>query len=185
MIFIVTGCLAFIFLYFFDLNRIYFFRNYLNIFFALGVSFLVISTTGILLGAYERFYVPVYLQLIWGVLSLIALVLMVYSLFFALPFKHTYIEVKKESAIVETGMYALCRHPGVIWFFFFYLFLWLASGIEIMMWAGIIWTFMDTVYVYVQDRWIFPKMIKGYGSYKRQVPFLIPNLGSVKRVIAP
>lgn len=87
----------------------------------------------------------------------------------------------KGNSVVKKGVYALCRHPGVIWFFFFYLFLWLATGIKIMLWSGIIWTGMDILHIYIQDRWLFPKTLKGYELYKKEVPFLIPNLTSAKK----
>lgn len=185
MIFIALGCLAFVFFYFFDLNKILFLNKYLNIFFALGVTFLAFSTIGILLGHYESFKISIYFRLLCGWLSVISMFLMLYSLFFALPFSNTYMKVEKTNSIVDTGMYALCRHPGVIWFFFFYLFLSISSGIKMMMLAGLIWTVMDVIHVYVQDRWLFPKVIIGYGQYKRKVPFLLPNVGSIKRVFSP
>ena len=184
MIFIIIGCIAFIFLYIFDLNKIVFLHRNINICFAVGLLLLVFSTMGILLGSFENFEVSISLQLFFGAMSISSLLLIIYSLFFALPFGKTYIEVEKGNTVVDTGMYALCRHPGVIWFFFFYLFLWLASGKMMIMWAGIIWTGMDIVHVYVQDRWLFPKNLNGYDSYKNKVPFLVPNLASIKKSIS-
>ena len=108
---------------------------------------------------------------------------MLYALFIALPFQKTYMEIEKDNKVIDKGMYALCRHPGVLWFFFFYLFLWLASGKMIIMWAGIIWTIMDIIHVYVQERWLFPKNLRGYDQYQKRVPFLIPNARSIKQFI--
>lgn len=181
MIFVALGCLAFVLLYIFDLNKIMFFDKRLNICFALGVAVIAVSTIGVLLDRGKSFEVSISLQLLFGVLSIISLCLIIYSLFFALPFVKTYIDIEKENTVVDTGMYALCRHPGVIWFFFFYLYLWLASGKTMVMWAGIIWTAMDIIHVYVQDRWLFPKTMSGYVQYKSKVPFLIPSLASIKK----
>jgi len=175
MFFLVLGCIAFIFLYIFDLNKIFFFNKYINICFALGCVLLVVSTVGILLSDPNTFAVSILLHMFFGLLSSISLLLMLYSLFFALPFSKTYIVLEKGNAVVDTGMYALCRHPGVIWFFFFYLFLFLASGKMMIMWSGIAWTAMDIIHVYVQDNWLFPKALAGYDHYKIKVPFLIPN----------
>ncbi|MFA4884753.1 MAG: hypothetical protein WC601_03055 [Desulfotomaculaceae bacterium] len=185
MTFIIAGCLAFVILYIFDFNKIVFFKKSLNICFAFGIALLAVSTLGILLGNFEGFQVSVPLRLLFAVLSIVSLFLVIYSLFFALPFSKTYLATEKGNTVVDTGMYALCRHPGVIWFFFFYLFLWLASGKTMMMWAGIIWTVMDVIHVYVQDRWLFPRTLSGYERYKRKVPFLVPNLASVKKCISP
>ena len=37
------------------------------------------------------------------------------------------------------------------------------------------------LYVYLQDRYIFPRYIRGYDDYKRSVPFLIPTRASLKK----
>ena len=43
------------------------------------------------------------------------LVLLVYTLFFALPFHDTYIHGTTAPSLCRSGVYALCRHPGVLW----------------------------------------------------------------------
>lgn len=183
MIFILTGCLAFAFFYIFDLNKTRFFNKSLNISFAAGTVLLAASTAGILLGNYQADEVVFPLKLLFGSLSAASLLMLLYTLFSALPFAVTYAEAGRENSVVDGGMYALCRHPGVIWFFFFYLFLWLASGRMMMMWAGLIWTIMDIILVYVEDRWFFPAAFNGYEQYKSKVPFLIPNPASIKKCI--
>ena len=175
MFFLVIGCIGFIFLYIFEINKIIFFSRYFNICFVLGCVLLAVSTVGLLLSDPNTFAVSISLQIFFGLLSSISFLLMLYALFFALPFSKTYIVIEKGNAAVDTGMYALCRHPGVIWFFFFYLFLFLASGKMMIMWSGITWTAMDIIHVYVQDRWLFPKALDGYDNYKIKVPFLIPK----------
>lgn len=183
MIFIFTGCLAFIFFYIFDLNKIWFYKKSLNICFAAGIFLLAGSTAGILLGDYKSFEISGPLKFLFGTLSAVSLLMVFYSLFIALPFAETYTGAKNGNNVVDRGMYALCRHPGVIWFFFFYLFLWPASGKMIMLWAGLIWTIMDIIHVYIEDRWFFPASLSGYGRYKKAVPFLIPNPASIRRCI--
>jgi hypothetical protein len=78
-------------------------------------------------------------------------------------------------------MYALCRHPGVIWFFFLYLFLFLSTGTKVMLQAWIVWTVMDIIHIYVQDKWIFPKSLCDYQVYQGNTPFLIPSIASIKK----
>ena len=186
MVFLVIGCLAFGFLYIFDFNKIVWHKRILNLNFGLGIGILVFSTVGILYNGiltngYDRFYLPLTVRIAAGFVAAIALCLLIYSLIFALPFTETYVNSKEKNSVVDTGMYALCRHPGVIWFFFFYLFLWLASGVKLMLWAGLIWTFMDVLHVYIQDRWLFPKSLKGYELYRGTTPFLLPTVSSIKR----
>lgn len=182
MIFIFTGCLVFIFFYIFDLNKIKYLNKNINIYFVAGIVLLVASTVGILFENHKYFEVSIPLKLLFGTLSIGSLLLLLYTLFAALPYSKTYLEVE-QGTVIDRGMYAFCRHPGVIWFFLFYLFLWLASGKMMMMWAGIVWTIMDIIYVYVEDRWFFPKTLNGYDRYKLEVPFLIPNLASIKKYI--
>lgn len=181
MIYIFTGCLSFVFFYIFDLNKIKFKKRSFNIFFAAGIALMAVSTVGVLFESNRFFEFSTALKLLFGTLSIVSLFMILYSLFFALPFHKTYIDTKKGEAVINTGMYTLCRHPGVIWFFFFYLFLLLASGRIMMIWAAIIWITMDIIYVYIQDRWLFPKTLNGYEEYKSEVPFLIPNLASIRR----
>lgn len=183
MLYILLGCFAFVFLYIFDLNKLRNIHPVLNSFFALGVLLLAGSTLGILLTDSAKFETGIAFRVLFSTLALIAFVLMTYSLFFALPFKKTYVKMDK-IRLVDTGMYALCRHPGVIWFFWFYLFLWLASGKIIVVWAALVWTIMDIVHVYVQDRWIFSSTISGYSKYQNTTPFLIPDMNSIKKCLS-
>jgi len=177
------GCLAFIFLYIFDLNKVYHLHNGINICFALGIVLLAISTMGLLFAAPESFPVYFPLRMIFGLLSALSFFLILHALFFALPFKKTYIETNNKNMVIDKGMYALCRHPGVLWFFLFYIFLWLASGKMTVLWAGLVWTLMDIIHVYVQDRWLFPITLDGYDLYRERVPFLIPTFDSIKQFV--
>jgi len=184
MAFIVIGCLAFGFLYLFDINKISWRIKSINLCFAVGCALLAFSTGGILINGYGGFYIPLPFRVVFAVLAAAALALLVFSLFFALPVNQTYVNPKEENPVVDTGMYALCRHPGVIWFFLFYLFLWLASGLKLMLWAGLIWTIMDVIHVYIQDRWLFPQCLQDYHMYRSTTPFLVPTLSSMKRSVA-
>lgn len=184
MKYVIIGCLAFGFMYVFDLNKIRIKVQGLNIFFAITVGLLAYATFGILTGGYDRISVSLPVQIIAGIFAGVALVLLLYSLFGALPFRRTYVEKNGNNTVINTGMYALCRHPGVIWFFFLFLFFSLATGIKLMMLATLIWTALDVVHVYIQDRWLFPMTLKDYELYQKETPFLIPNRESSKRCIA-
>lgn len=183
MLYIGIGCLAFFFFLLFDLNKIYFVHKWISVSFAIGAAFLLLSTAALWPSNNELANISDPIQWFWGALSLMSLLLLGYSLFMGIPFTKTYIHSNQENTVVNTGMYALCRHPGVLWFFFFYLFLWLASGKSVLMWAALAWTAMDVLYVFIQDRWLFPKTFVDYEEYKREVPFLIPNAVSIKKSI--
>jgi len=104
----------------------------------------------------------------------------VYTLFFAVPFRQTYIEGSKQK-IYTDGVYALCRHPGALWFFAFYLFLSLFLGSVTMLYATIVFSLLNIVYIVIQDCIVFPKLFDGYDEYKKKVPFLIPNVKSIEK----
>jgi protein-S-isoprenylcysteine O-methyltransferase Ste14 len=181
--FLFIGFMAFVLVCIFDLNKIRFHHKAINTFFGISAVLMVIATFGILLGEPGSFQLDFNYKFICGVLGFAFLLLLVYSQFFWLPFRVTYLETAKKNAVVDWGMYALCRHPGVIWFSLCCLFLWLTSGKTLMMWAWILWTLMDILLVYIEDRWIFPAILDGYTLYKEKVPFLIPNMDSIKNAI--
>lgn len=184
LIYIITGCLSFIFLLMFDLNKIIFFNKKINILFPIGIFILGSSAIGILIGSFAEFDIFVYWRLFFGAVSVLTLLLLLYTLFIALPFNKTYKEVEKENAVIDAGMYALCRHPGVIWFFLLFVSLGMASAKVMMLWAALIWSVMNIIYVYVQDRFIFPKTLPGYSQYQKRVPFIIPSLISIKNCVS-
>ncbi len=183
MKYVVIGCIAFGFMYVFDLNKIRHKLPGLNIFFAVTVCILAYATLRILTGDYDQISVILPVRIVAGILAAASLVLLLYSLFGALPFKGTYVDNQENNEVVNTGMYALCRHPGVIWFFFLFLFLFLVSGIKMMLWAGLMWTVLDVVHVYLQDRWFFPLTLKDYHLYQKDTPFLVPNGESIKKCV--
>lgn len=117
--------------------------------------------------------------IICAALAAVNLGIQLYVLFFAVPFQKTYVGLG-DNKIVDTGFFALARHPGVIWFFFFFTFLWLYSGRMLILLAGLAWTAMDVVHVFIQDRFIFPRMFNGYDVYIKKVPFMIPTIQSIK-----
>jgi protein-S-isoprenylcysteine O-methyltransferase Ste14 len=184
LLYIIIGCTAFILFYIFDLNKIIFIHRYANICFLFGIVLISFCTIALLFGNFKNNEIPAFWQWSAGMLSFVSLLLMVYTLFMGIPFTKTYIETNKGNTVVNTGMYALCRHPGVIWFFFFYFFLGLASGKISLLWAAGVWTIMDIIYVYIQDRWIFTIILEDYQSYQKQVPFLIPDLISIRNCIS-
>lgn len=109
--------------------------------------------------------------------------LLIYTLFFALPFQETYVDQTAGAKTYDKGMYALCRHPGVLWFTGFYCCLWLALGGAALFWLAFWYSLFNVGYVLVQDYYTFPRIFADYSQYKRQVPFLLPNVKSLKNCI--
>jgi protein-S-isoprenylcysteine O-methyltransferase Ste14 len=182
MNYVLIGSLSFVFFYLFDLNKIKLKITLFNGLFALGAGLLFFSSIMLIFFSTQDFtFTAVWVGLFYF-LSLSSCLFMLYALFGALPFKKTYVK-GSDSQLVDTGVYALCRHPGVWGFFFMYLFAFLASGRWIVLWACVIWTALDILHVWIQDVFFFPKMIDGYTRYQEHTPFLAINRLSVQHCL--
>lgn len=177
------GCIIFGLYILYDMNSVLWNQRILHACFLVGTVLLAGVTVwqaaeAVFAGSYG-WYTWIFLPL-----AVVFLVLLVYTLFFALPFDETYVQTDGgKSKVYDGGMYALCRHPGVLWFFFFYLCLGGAFYPAKIMEAGVFYSLLDFLYVVFQDFWTFPKNFADYESYKRSTPFLIPNGKSIRRAI--
>lgn len=86
--------------------------------------------------------------------------------------------------MVAQGVYALCRHPGILWFTALYFCLWQAFGGKLLCLAFVLFSGLDFLYAVIQDRYIFPLQIEGYNRYKTETPFLIPTRQSFGRCLS-
>lgn len=181
MIYIILGLIAFVCLFIFD---IYTLKNKLifkRVFGIIGVGLFVYSVIKVLIES-KVIINPSYIVKIGsGFFCAIFTFLLIYSLFLELPFIKTYGKNQHNNKLVDTGTYALCRHPGVLWFGFAFLFLFLTTGRNFVIYAGIIWTVFDILYVYLQEKYIFNKMFPEYYTYKKTTPMLIPTRKSTRK----
>ena len=104
-----------------------------------------------------------------------------YSLFFALPFQETYRQQEQGRHVYDGGVYALCRHPGILCFFGLYLCLGLAALPGGLLAHGLVFSLLDLAYAGFQDRVTFPKTFCDYEAYRKKAPFLIPTGDSIRR----
>ena len=102
----------------------------------------------------------------------------VYTLFFALPVEASYASPGEKRPACTTGVYALCRHPGVLWFAGLYGCLALAAGLPL--WEAAVLSAMNVGLVAFEDRCVFPARLEGYGAYQASTPFLVPNRASIR-----
>lgn len=98
---------------------------------------------------------------------------LIYVLFFSLPAQTTY--TCCETPVVQTGAYGLCRHPGVWCYGICLLGFWLAGRTLALGLAFLLWTAADIVWVFFQDKVVFPRTLTGYAQYQLAVPFLWPR----------
>ena len=106
------------------------------------------------------------------------LALLVYTLFFAIPLEASYARPGEKRSVCTTGVYALCRHPGVLWFAGVYACLWLAAGLPL--WEAALYSGLNVLLVVFEDRCVFPAQLEGYDAYQAQTPFLLPNRQSIR-----
>ncbi|WP_145972750.1 hypothetical protein [Acetobacterium woodii] len=183
MIYILMGVLAFLLFIAYDINSVTLKKNIINHFFFLGSLLLIVATAGIIIESFPDIKWDLWQTSIFGMISFIFLILLIYTLFFALPFKETYIKSNTSPKIYQDGIYALCRHPGFLWFTGFYFFSWLALKIPLLLLAGIIFSCCNFIYVIFQDYWTFIHIFVDYPSYKKRTPFIIPNFKSLKQCL--
>ncbi len=179
---IILGIIAFILMYVFDIFTLYNNKVMKIIFGVSGIGLLIYSTIQVLVDS-KIIYIPFLIRMISGSLCVIFIFLLIYSLFLELPFTKTYRDEDHNNALVDRGTYALCRHPGVLWFGFSFLFLFLMTEKLFVLYAGIIWTLIDFIYVILQERYIFSKMFPEYKQYLKTTPMIIPTKNSMKRCI--
>jgi protein-S-isoprenylcysteine O-methyltransferase Ste14 len=49
--------------------------------------------------------------------------------------------------------------------------------------AALIWTFANIIYVTIQERFIFNKIFDNYDKYRESTPMLLPNYNSIGKFI--
>jgi len=140
-----------------------------------GYSHLMVCSRG------ERLSLPISFSYVGWPLFGLASLAMIYSLFLEIPFKQTYIAESAGNKLVTTGTYALVRHPGVLWYALVLISLIFVSRRQLMLFAAPIWFLMDVLYVWLQDRFFFPRMFLDYPRYQHETPMLIPNRTSLSR----
>ncbi len=181
MVFIILGAVAFLLFFLYDINSILKISRLLKGGFFAGLLLLTAATAGIILSSGEMLKLELIRTGIYGLLAVLFFALLVYTLFFALPFQDTYLDTKAEPKVYRQGMYALCRHPGVLWFIGLYFSLGQALGLPILNLAAAVFCSLNILYVLFQDNWTFMRAFPDYKEYKNETPFLIPGLHSIRR----
>lgn len=175
------GVLGFIFYFIYDVNSVCWKNKWLQKFFLCGTCLISLSTISIFLeqAKFLQFGTD---TIIWGIAAAVFFLLLIYTLFFAIPFKETYMTEQSERKAYTEGIYALCRHPGVLWFAGFYASLACITGGN--MWVlTIVLTGLNFLYILFQDIWTFPRIFSNYEEYQKSTPFLLPDRKSIRYCI--
>ena len=175
-----AGCAAFLFFFVSDCNDRWLHSRALTLSFPVGAVLLVTAT----IAQTVRGAPPVdslLVRIFFWVLAALFAALLGFTLFLALPVRDSYTAPGKRRPVYDAGVYALCRHPGVLWQAGFCLCLWPAAGFPAHAFLG--YTALNLALVSFEDYCIFPKILWGYGEYRKTVPFLIPTPESVRRCL--
>ena len=142
---------------------------------------LLISSTVALIARPERLAVSLWVRIPAALAAALFLFLLVSSLFLEIQLAEG---PDGERPLYTRGTYALVRHPGVLWLALFQVFLALAIRSESLLVASPFWTASNVALVAAEDRIFFPRLFgDAYLQYRRSVPFLIPNIFSIKNCI--
>lgn len=156
-------------------------RRWGNAVFLVALAFLIASLL-LAVCSGHWFSVAVSLRAFFFLLAALAAWFEAAALVFAFPAGEIYLG-GGENALADRGMYALCRHPGALWLPALLISLALALGSQGLLSAGALASALNTLYVFFQDRWVFPKTIPGYTEYRKTTPFLIPTRASLKKAL--
>lgn len=183
MLALILGAVGFVLYFLYDINS-YTKRNlFLSYAFAAGVLLIASATILQCVQAVDANAFSGVVDIVFLITSLLMFFALIYCLFFALPFKETYTKPFSVRKTYTFGAYAICRHPGVICFFFMYLFLGLAALPTKLITNGMILSALNIIYAWFQDTVTFRKIFCDYEEYTKQVPFLIPTRQSINRAI--
>lgn len=97
------------------------------------------------------------------------LALLVYSVFLEIPLR------RRSAALYHSGTYALCRHPGLLWFVLAHAALNAVYRSPRFLLISLAMVGGDLALVLAQDTWLFRRRFPGYDAYRRSVPFLLPR----------
>jgi protein-S-isoprenylcysteine O-methyltransferase Ste14 len=175
-----AGCAAFLFFFASDCNDRWLHNRALTLSFPAGAVLLVTA----IIAQTVRGAPPIDSLLVRGffwILAVLFAALLGFTLFFALPLQGSYAAPGTHRPVYDAGVYALCRHPGVLWQAGLCLCLWLAAGFPTH--ALLSYTALNIALVSFEDYCVFPEILRGYGEYKKNTPFLIPTPKSVRRCL--
>ena len=179
--FATAGTVSFLLFLLGDLNDAFWHRRFLRPAFLTGAAMLAVSTVGTVLRHFPGSFGPV--QVLFFAGALLFAVLLVWALFFSFPPKEAYMDASRDRKVYTGGMYALCRHPGILWFCFLYGCLIPGAGFPPAL--ALLYCLLNILLGWVEDKWIFPRLFSDYDAYKLRAPFLIPTPKSLRAWIHP
>lgn len=180
MIALLLGITGFILCFLYDINSFTLRSKLLHSTFGIGTALIAVATVLDLRTAWNTGAFSGGLDLLFLFLSVVCFAALIYCLFFALPFQETYTEQSDSRPVYDRGVYALCRHPGILCFFGMFLFAGIAALPCDLLMHGMVFSVLNLAYAFFQDRITFPKTFFDYHIYRERIPFLIPTSNSTR-----
>ncbi len=168
---LVLGCFAFLLFFLSDLNDCCIRRRPLAVCFPLGGLLLSVAT--VLSCHRHPSPLPLPVKGVGLVFGTVFFLLLLKALFFSMPASEAYVEQETGRAATTEGLYALCRHPGVLFFIPLYLCLSVTFGLPYR--ESAIYSVLNFLLIVFEDAYVFPRVLSGYDAYKKTTPFLIPR----------
>lgn len=180
MIYYIITILVFICFIVYDVNSIKFNNHFLNKIFFIGI-FIFFMENVILMFTLRNNVIYNRINIVLITFSIIFFCLLIYTLFFSLPFNDTYIKKENEGKVIKTGMYGFSRHIGVLWFILMYVPLIFVFKSNFFNKFVLLSSILNVIYVVFQDNYTFLYSFENYEEYKKEVPFIMPTLASIKK----
>jgi len=166
--------IIFILYFIYDLNSIHWHLKIFNKLFMIGsIAFIVLN--GLILYKFLPTITITFINVFLLIFAIAFLGLLIYTLFFALPFTSTYVKISSKPKVVRTGVYSLSRHIGVFWFILMYLCIGIVINATAFTVFASLACLLNILYIIFQDNYTFMIQFDDYADYKKTVPFLIPN----------
>jgi protein-S-isoprenylcysteine O-methyltransferase Ste14 len=179
MFYVALGVLGFLVIHLFHLIALKKLSLAKPLTWALGSGLVIYATVSICLSG-GKLALPSWITILgWGMLAA-SLSLLFYSLYYNLPFSKTYISNGGGDRLVTTGLYALVRHPWLLFYILFLLSLLLASHSSLLLVAAPVWLALNVLLAFIQDRYVFGRMFPDYREYRQRTPMLWPNRKSFR-----
>ena len=168
---ILLGAAAFLLMLLGDINDALWHKKAMRLCFPLGLAVLAAATAAEL-----SFKSP---DAAWCAVAAAFLLVLLYALFGSFSVKDAYVSQECGRRVYDKGFYALCRHPGVLFFAGLYVSLHYALALP---WPdAAVYAALNLLLAALEDKWLFPRSIGGYDEYKTRVPFLIPTPEGIKK----
>ena len=180
MVYLISGVFGFVLLLLFDICSLCK-KSIIKYFFGIGGFSLIVGSTIFLAKTTSNASFSFSFRIFALIFAILSLLLLIYSVFIEVV-KKTY-QYENNNELITTGTYALSRHPGVLWFLFLYLFGSIYFQNSLILYAGLIWTVMNILYVFVQERFIFTKLFDNYHRYIETTPMIFPSYESLEKCI--